>query len=127
MAPRFLVAPRFLLDSRFLVAIVAIIVVSEALANGALPRDVSKFVARRDMCDHFRDEYSYDEERRQMLDTSLRKYCVGTDNQLATLKGKYRADRAVMAKLNEYESSIESYGKSPSPTPTVNRTRRHMP
>jgi hypothetical protein len=36
-------------------------------ADPAVPADVAKFKDRRDLCDHFRGEEPYDEERRAFL------------------------------------------------------------
>jgi hypothetical protein len=81
-----------------------------AIAQTTLPLDVARFVERRDGCDHFRGEEPYDEERRKFLHQRMLELCVGTDKQLSELKKKYRSNRAVMAKLNEYEVQIESPG-----------------
>ena len=73
-----------------------------------LPTDVAKFKERRDLCDHFRGEEPYDEERRTFLMENLEKYCTGTDNELALLKAKYKNYQDVMRVLGEYEERIES-------------------
>src|SRR6266446_2994424 len=91
--------------------IFAAVVSWQALAEGVLPRDVSRFVTARDRCDHFRGEYPYDEERRRFLDKNMRTYCVGTDKQLAALKYKYRSEPTVLAKLDEYDSTIEPHAQ----------------
>ena len=78
-------------------------------ANGQSqwPPDVASFIERRDGCDHFRGEYPYDEERRKFLRQNILELCVGTDRQLALLKKRHRDNKAVIAKLDEYESRIE--------------------
>ena len=38
----------------------------------------------------------------------MREYCTGTDAQLAALKRKYKDRREVIARLSEYEASIEA-------------------
>jgi len=73
-----------------------------------LPADVARFVQRRDLCDHFRGEELYDAERRAFLEKRMREYCTGTDAKLAALKRKYRGRFDVMAKLGEYEATVES-------------------
>ena len=80
---------------------------SASQARETLPADVARYVARRDLCDHFRGEEPYDAERRTFLKRSMRRYCTGTDARLATLKRKYRARSEVMSKLGEYEETIE--------------------
>jgi hypothetical protein len=38
----------------------------------------------------------------------MNELCRGSDKQLARLKEKYRANRLLMDKLNEYEKNIEA-------------------
>jgi len=79
----------------------------DAVAGTALPPDVAAFVERRDLCDHFRGEDPYDEERAAFLKENIERYCTGTDAELARLKDKYSGDKAVMDILNGYEDDIE--------------------
>jgi hypothetical protein len=79
----------------------------EVHANRPLPQDVALFIARRDLCDHFRGEDAYDAERKEFLAKRMHEYCDGTDGRLAALKKKYRAKREVMARLSGYETKIE--------------------
>lgn len=72
-----------------------------------LPSDVSAFVEKRDLCDHFRGEEPYDEERREFLIKNITKLCTGTDNELARLKEKYKDNSAITEKLSSYEEDIE--------------------
>lgn len=72
-----------------------------------LPDDVASFKQRRDLCDHFRGEEPYDEQRKKFLERSIMKYCTGTDKELASLKRKYQNRAAVMRVLERYETKIE--------------------
>jgi hypothetical protein len=92
---------------RLLIAVCGMVLAEGALGQTKLPPDVARFIERRDGCDHFRGEEPYDEERRKFLNRRMLELCVGTDGQLSKLKKKYRANRAVMTKLNEYELQIE--------------------
>lgn len=74
----------------------------------SLPTDVSSFVEKRDLCDHFRGEDPYDEERRAFLEKNMLKLCTGTDAALAKLKSKYINNKLVTSKLNQYEEKIEA-------------------
>jgi hypothetical protein len=65
----------------------------------ALPRDVQKFVDRREGCDHVR--------RIKELPRELSKLCVGTDKELVQLKRKYAANSTIMQILNQFEPGIE--------------------
>lgn len=75
------------------------------------PADVTKFIERRDLCDHFRGEEPYDEERRAFLEKNILELCTGTDQQLASLKNKYSSDPAIISKLSQYETDIEPRDK----------------
>lgn len=73
-----------------------------------LAGDVEKFKERRDLCDHFRGEDQYDEDRGKFLEENLKKYCTGTDKELASLKAKYKNNKTVMKVLEKYEEKIEA-------------------
>jgi hypothetical protein len=73
----------------------------------AIPKEVLAFKTRRDLCDHFRGEEAYDEDRRRFLEANLKRYCMGTDQELGQLKKKYQKNKAVMKVLTEYEENIE--------------------
>lgn len=100
---------------KYIVTILAIIYCAASLLHAAaikpatnLPPDVTKFKERRDLCDHFRGEAPYDEERKKFLIENLEKYCKGTDGELAALKAKYMDDPNVMQALDGYEDKIEA-------------------
>ncbi len=71
------------------------------------PADVAAFIEQRDLCDHFRGEEPYNEERRKFLERNIVELCTGTDSKLANLKEKYRGKAAVIKRLSEYEEDIE--------------------
>ena len=73
-----------------------------------LAGDVEKFKERRDLCDHFRGEDPYDEERGKFLEENLKNYCTGTDKELASLNAKYKNNKTVMKVLEKYEEKIEA-------------------
>jgi predicted oxidoreductase len=74
------------------------------LAQDYLPRDVQRFVDRREGCDHMRGEL----DRLNELSREMRKLCGGTDKELAQLKRKYAANSTIMQILNQFEASIEA-------------------
>lgn len=84
-------------------------IAANAHAGSALPKDVRAFVARRDVCDHFRGEFPDppDPERVKEVNENLERYCKGTDAKLSQLKHRYAKKRDVMRKLNAYEETIE--------------------
>lgn len=75
--------------------------------DAALPADVAAFVEKRDTCDHFRGEEPYDDERAKFIGEQLEANCTGTDAELARLRAAHAADPAIMARLADYEDTIE--------------------
>jgi len=90
-----------------LIAICGVFLTCSATAQSRFPADVERFIERRDLCDHFRGEEPYDRERREFLHQHLAEFCAGSDKQLAELKEKYRGNKAVLEKLDQYEAQIE--------------------
>ena len=80
---------------------------AEPTATTGLPTDVATYKKHRDLCDHFRGEEPYDAERRAFLEESLKKYCTGTDQELASLRTKYKNNIVVLKILAKYEDAIE--------------------
>ena len=76
-------------------------------AAAELPMDMAAFVERRDACNHFRGEETYDAERAAFVEKKLIELCTGTDKELAQLKEKYACVSELLPKLNEYETQIE--------------------
>jgi hypothetical protein len=79
-----------------------------------LPKDVSDFIEKRDLCDHFRGEDPYDDERRVFLEENISKFCTGTDLELLKLKDKYIKNQSIMDVLNHYEEKIEASSLIPN-------------
>ncbi len=90
-----------------LMCVVPLIHAADQKAVSTLPEDVAKFKERRDLCDHFRGEDAYDEERGKFLAESMKKYCTGTDKELTSLKTKYNNNAAILKTLADYEENIE--------------------
>ena len=85
---------------------------ASALTPARIPSEVKAFIAERNTCDHFRGEPTEGDspeqvERREFLLDSLDIYCAGTDKRLAALKRRYKANPAVMKRLNEFEEHVE--------------------
>ena len=95
------------MTARGLLFVAGVFLAWPAGAQPRFPEDVTRFVERREACDHFRGEEPYDTERRKFLEQQALKFCAGTDQQLAALKKKYEGDTAVTTKLAEYEAEIE--------------------
>lgn len=79
------------------------------MAAAPLPKDVAKFVERREGCDHFRGEIpeATDPDRMDEINRELKKLCKGTDKKLQQLKQKYAGDAAVTGLLASFEPNIE--------------------
>ena len=71
---------------REFLALVGMFLAWPAIAQPPVPDDVTRFVERRDACEHFRGEAPYDAERRRFLEQQTLKFCAGTDRELAQLK-----------------------------------------
>jgi hypothetical protein len=83
-----------------------------AKSTESLPPEVARFVADRDICDHFggEEDGSGDrgapdqKERQQFVHESEAIYCSGTDKRLAALRSRYKDSPTVIKKLQGYES-----------------------
>ena len=92
--------------SRLLV--MALLAASSLLAVAqSLPKEVRRYVERREACDHWRGEPPFDKQRQRDINRNVCAACSGADAKLAALKKKYRDDRAVIAALAEFEDRIE--------------------
>lgn len=93
---------------KILVTILAISFSCNTISAKLLPADVKKFIERRGNCDHFRGEFSEnDNERQTYIYKMANQSCKGTDKELAKLKRKYKTNKQVQKKLREYEVTIE--------------------
>ncbi len=80
-----------------------------SLADESLPREVQRYVDKREGCDHMRGEIPDPGERQRMREVSreIRRLCTGTDKELARLKRKYAKSPSVIRRLSEFEPGIE--------------------
>jgi hypothetical protein len=77
------------------------------------PKDVGRFMERRDACDYFRGEVANVDDRKR-LEAIIRKansLCRGTDQQLAKLRKKYAGNAAIIDGLKQYEDAINASAK----------------
>lgn len=94
--------------------VVGYLLAGSLLAAEAYPLDVAKYIERREVCEHFRQEpwpegTSLDEkERRKFLAAQLDRYCTNSDRLLRELKGRYKDNQSVLNRLKEYEATIEA-------------------
>jgi hypothetical protein len=95
---------------RFIICFVLLLPALPSLGLETLPREVQRFVDRREGCDHMRGEIPEPGEKRRMeeVNREIRKLCTGTDKELARLRRKYVAESTVMQVLNEFEPDIEA-------------------
>lgn len=84
---------------RFLVSLALLAAALPVVAQDSLPRDVQRFMIRRENCDQMRRAAPDDREK-------LLKLCVSTDKELAQLKRKYAANSTIMQVLNQFEAGI---------------------
>ncbi len=72
------------------------------------PSDVADFIDRREMCDHFRGEEQYDEDRAEFLSERIEETCRGTDEELRKMKQKYSDCDKIVQLLSRFEEQIEA-------------------
>ncbi|PJJ97618.1 hypothetical protein CO641_11800 [Lysobacteraceae bacterium NML91-0213] len=82
----------------------------ETVLDASLPGDVSRFIERRDLCDHFRGEIPDPDDHRRMAGavSNISRYCTGTDAELALLRARYIDSPRVRQLLAGYETKIEA-------------------
>jgi hypothetical protein len=95
--------------NRFLMWLALAIAALPVVAQDYLPRDVQRFMNRREGCDQVRREVPDANEklRRKDVDRSILRLCIGTDKELTQLKRKYANNSTIMQLLNQFESGIE--------------------
>lgn len=74
-----------------------------ALCQDYLPRDVQRYVDRREGCDQLRGE----RDRVNEVSRELRSLCGGMDRELVQLKKKYAGNSTIMQILNQFEGPVE--------------------
>jgi hypothetical protein len=107
---------------RFIICFALLVQSSSGFSQESVPRDVHRFVDRREGCDHMRGEIPEPGEKQRMQEMSreIRKLCTGTDRELVHLKRKYAASSTIMQILNQFEPDIEA-----SEAPAHKATARH--
>src|SRR5262249_34973998 len=91
----------------FLIFLFSGCIEKESPSEDIVPQDVQRFQKKRDLCDHFRGEEGYDQDRQKFLAEQMKTNCTGTDNDLKTLKLKYQGNKTISDALNRYEERIE--------------------
>ncbi|AKU13309.1 hypothetical protein AzCIB_3416 [Azoarcus sp. CIB] len=92
---------------------ISVLLSGAALATEIYPQEVSEYIERREVCEHFRAEpwpegdSSEERERRDFIAAQLHQHCMGSDKALRELIAKYRDSRVVMDRLERYEADIE--------------------
>lgn len=74
----------------------------------AMPSDVRAFVDKREVCEHWLGEASYDDERAKEISNALQDNCTGTDKKLSALRRKYKDQPVVLEALAPYDDKIEN-------------------
>ena len=74
-----------------------------AASSASLPPAVTRFIERREGCDHWRGEFSEDPVRRRQIEAGARQACTGSDRELDRLRRVYRRNPAVRDALKDYE------------------------
>lgn len=94
-------------------AVLGVLCTGASSAEGSYPREVSDYIERREICEHFRQEpwpegpSTEDKERREFITAQSDRYCKGTDQAIRALQRKYKNDKSVIERLGKYETDIE--------------------
>ncbi|PHV11330.1 hypothetical protein [Chitinimonas sp. BJB300] len=92
--------------------LVILAIANMAFASGevSIPKDVERFIKKREGCDHFRGEVAdtNDKKRQKDIQSNIKKLCAGTDRQLNTLLKKYKGKAFIIERLSEFEPDIEA-------------------
>jgi hypothetical protein len=88
---------------RCLIGLALLLAAVSAPCQDYLPRDVQRYVDRREGCDQLRSE----RDRMNEVSRELRKLCGGMDKELLQLKKKYAANSTIMQILNQFEAPVE--------------------
>lgn len=91
--------------------------IQPSCTQNLIPDDVTKFIERRESCDHYRGEIPDPPNEAEMraLNEAIEEYCTGTDATLEHLKEKYRTSETITARLNSFELRIEAETPPQSP------------
>lgn len=87
-----------------------------ALSQDYLPRDVQRYVDRREGCDQLRGER--DRDRVNEVSRELRRLCGGMDRELLQLKKKYAGNSTIRQILDQFEAGIEMVETTEAPVLT---------
>jgi hypothetical protein len=96
--------------TRFLIYLALLVPALPVLAQGYLPRDVQRFVDRREACDHMRGDIPDPSEKRPMngVAREINMLCAGTDRELVQLKRKYATNSTIMQILTQFETGVDA-------------------
>ena len=93
----------------------AILFVAPAAAEPSterIPSRVSKFIARRELCDNFRGgEPKEVPKSKRGVSTELQDHCVDTDSELKALRHDYSDNPAIMQRLSKYDCAKANCGE----------------
>lgn len=78
------------------------------LAAAELPKEVAKFIERRELCEHFRQEpwpegpSTEEHERRDFIVNQIKQFCTDSDEVAQKLRRKYKNEQAIIEKLDGF-------------------------
>ena len=80
----------------------AFAIAAAPIAAPPLPREVRRFIEKRDSCEHWIGEEGYDAPRKREIERAVRLTCTGVDRELDRLRRVYRRNPRVTAALKDY-------------------------
>jgi hypothetical protein len=91
--------------------VLSMCVCTVALASD-VPKEITKFIERRESCDRWRGEDGYSKERQANINRAVCQTCTGTDAELKRLKRKFKYRPDLQTKLNNFEPQMEEKDKA---------------
>ena len=85
-----------------IVAVIALLVVLDGAQAASMPRDVARYVDRREGCNHWAGEEGYDAARRAEINKVIADLrCTALDRDERVLRHRYRHNPAALRQIRK--------------------------
>jgi hypothetical protein len=85
-----------------IVAVIALLAVLDVAQAASMPRDVARYVDRREGCNHWAGEEGYDAARRTEINKAIADMrCTALDQDERVLRHRYRHNPAVLRQIRK--------------------------
>jgi hypothetical protein len=96
------------MNKYLLISVVLGMCVSTVALAADVPKEMAKFIQRRESCDRWRGEDGYNKERQANINRAI----CQTYTELKRLKRKFKNRPDLQAKLNNFDPQIEEKDKA---------------